>query len=280
MSPNDTFRRRRALRQKFRNRERLFGGWVSYAHPSITETFARAGFDFIAIDMEHSTISVEQAQRIIAACQSEGVACLPRPVSHSNDWIKPLLESGSDGILVQMVNTPEEVDALINLAKYPPVGHRTYGVNRAQMYGFDFDEYIRDWNDSSTLILQVESVVAVDNIERLLDRDEVDGVMVGPYDISGSLGVPGQTNHPLVQEAACKVIEACERRGKSCGTQVSDPSAQGVQDLFALGYNYAILGSDLFVLWRWAEQMRTVMSQMRGPVASPAIGAKDSAVRL
>ena len=92
----DLLERSAALRQRFRRRERLFGGWVSYAHPSITETFARAGFDFIAIDMEHATISLEQAQRIIAASQSEEVPCLPRPVSHSNDWIKPLVGGRSE----------------------------------------------------------------------------------------------------------------------------------------------------------------------------------------
>ena len=70
--------------------------------------------------MEHSTISIEQAQRIIAACQSEGVPCLPRPFSHSNDWFKPLLESGADGLLVQMVNTPEEIKAIIQDLKYAP----------------------------------------------------------------------------------------------------------------------------------------------------------------
>ncbi len=88
---NKIFEQRSALKQKLRNRERLFAGWISYAHPSITETFARAGFDFMFIDMEHSTISLEQGQRIIAASQSEGVPCIPRPVSHSNDYLKPLL---------------------------------------------------------------------------------------------------------------------------------------------------------------------------------------------
>lgn len=255
--------RREALKLKLRNRERLFGGWVSYAHPSITETFARAGFDFIAIDIEHSTISLEQAQRIIAASQGEGVPCLPRPVSHSNDWIKPLLESGADGMLIQMVNTPEELDALIHLFKYPPLGSRSYGVNRAQMYGFEFDEYVRSWNDTSSLVIQIESVRAVDNIELLLERDEVDGVMIGPYDMSGSLGVPGQTTHPTVIEASRRVIEACEKFGKSCGTQVADAAVDGVNELFQLGYTYAILGSDLFVLWKWAERMSCLMEVMR-----------------
>tara|TARA_B110000438_G_C15809982_1_gene649187 strand:+ start:936 stop:1727 length:792 start_codon:yes stop_codon:yes gene_type:complete len=260
---NSIFEQRAILKKKLRRRERLFAAWVSYAHPSITETFARAGFDFIAIDMEHSTITVEQAQRIIAACQGEGVPCLPRPVSHSNDWFKPLLESGADGLLVQMVSTPEDVAAIIGHLKYPPVGNRSYGVNRAQAYGFDFDSYIQSWNDTSSFIIQVESIQAVENIDKLLSFDEIDGVMVGPYDISGSLGVPGQTSHPLVIEASRKVIAACERFGKSCGTQVTDASEESVQALFDLGYTYAILSSDLFVLWKWSEKMQGMIKSMR-----------------
>ena len=255
--------KRFAMKTKLRNRERMFAGWVSYAHPSITETFALAGFDFIAIDMEHTTITLEQAQRIIAASQSEGVPCLPRPVSHSNDYFKPLLDSGADGLLVQMVNTQEEVVTIITDIKYPPVGRRTYGVNRAQSYGFDFDAYIESWNESSSLILQIESIEAVENIEKLLEFEEVDGVMIGPYDMSGSLGVPGQTSHPKVIDATRIVIDACERYKKSCGTQVADPTSEGVQSLFDLGYTFVVLGSDLFILWKWAEQMRGLMQSFR-----------------
>ena len=255
--------RQQKLKQALRNREQLFAAWVSYAHPSITETFAKVGFDFIAIDMEHSTISLTEGQRIIAACQSEGVPCLPRPVSHSNDYIKPLLESGADGILIQMVNTADEVTNLINDLKYPPIGKRSYGVSRAQGYGFDFSEYITQWNKSSTFIIQVESIEAVNNIEELLAFDEIDAVMVGPYDISGSLGVPGQLDHPNVLEASKKVISACEKYEKSCGTQLNDPNKENIKNLFDLGYTYAILGSDLFVLWKWAEQMKKIINSNR-----------------
>jgi len=261
--PNTKYLRRSALKKKLRNREQLFAGWVSYAHPSITETMARAGFDFIAIDMEHSTITVEQAQRIIAACQGEGTLCLPRPVSHSNDWIKPLLESDADGLIVQMVNKPSEVENLLAHIKYPPKGRRSFGVNRAQGYGFDFDSYIQTWNETSTFIIQVESIEAVENINQLLAFEDVDGVMVGPYDISGSLGVPGQTSHPDVIEASKNVIKACAKLGKSCGTQVADPTMENVQQLFDLGYTYAILGSDLFVLWKWAERMQVLVQALR-----------------
>ncbi|MGK0176377.1 MAG: 2-keto-3-deoxy-L-rhamnonate aldolase RhmA [Lentimonas sp.] len=255
----EILKRRRELKEKFARRERMFAGWISYAHPSITETFARAGFDFIAIDMEHSTISIEQGQRIIAASQAEGVPCLPRPVSHSNDYIKPLLESGADGMLIQMVNNSEEVKKLIEDIKFPPIGRRSYGVNRAQMYGFEFDSYIETWNESSSFLVQIESREAVDNIDSILAFDELDGVMVGPYDISGSYGVPGQLDHPLVIEASRKVILACEKAGKSCGTQVAEATKDSVDALFELGYTYAILGSDLFVLWKWAEAMNGII---------------------
>ncbi|OUW34648.1 MAG: 4-hydroxy-2-oxovalerate aldolase [Flavobacteriaceae bacterium TMED179] len=251
---------RKSLKNALRNREKLFGAWVSYAEPSITETFAKAGFDFLAIDMEHSTITLPQAQRIMAASQSYGVPCLPRPVSHSNDYFKPILESGADGLLVQMVNNPEEVENIINYLKYPPIGKRSYGVNRAQEYGFQFNEYISKWNNESCLIIQVESIEAVKNIEDLLSYDEIDGVMIGPLDISGSLGVPGETNHPKVIEASKKVISACKKHGKSCGTQIADPNRKSVEVLFDLGYTYAILGSDLFVLWKWAEEMKNIIS--------------------
>lgn len=250
------------LKKKLRNRERLFAGWVSFSHPSITETFARAAFDFIAIDMEHSTITLPEAQRIIAASQGEGVPCLPRPVSHSNDWIKPLIESGADGMLIQMVNTPQQVQSLINDIKYPPLGKRSYGVNRAQAYGFDFDTYINNWNKESIFMIQVESIEAVENIESLVAFDEVDAVMIGPLDISGSLGVPGQTNHPLVIEASKKVIAACKKYEKSCGTQVAEATEESAKELFDLGHTFAILGSDLFVLWKWAEKMNEIINKI------------------
>lgn len=256
---NKIFEKRIRLKQSLQKRKRIFGGWVSFSHPSITEIFAQAGFDFIAIDMEHTTISIEQAQRIIAACQGEGTLCLPRPVSHSNDWIKPLLESGADGLIVQMINTPQEVESIIQLAKFPPLGSRSYGVNRAHNYGLNFDDYIKKWNESSSVIIQVESIQAVENIEKLLEFDEIDGVMIGPYDISGSLGVPGKTSHQLVIEATRKVIEACEKFGKSCGTQIENPTEENIKTLFDLGYTFGILGSDLFVLSSWVKKVQELL---------------------
>ena len=260
---NDFFKKRSNLKKKLNNRDIMFAGWISYSHPSITETFARAGFDMLFIDMEHSTISIEQGQRIIACSQSEGIPCIPRPVSHANEYLKPLLESGADGLLIQMVENPSQVESLIANIKYPPIGKRTYGVNRAQAYGFDFDEYISNWNSTSTFMLQIESVEGVENIDSLIQFDEIDGVMIGPLDIAGSLGVPGQTKHPKVIDASIKVIDACKRRGISCGTQLAKTNHDDIQLLLNLGYNYVILGSDLFVLTEWASNIGSIVNKYK-----------------
>ena len=251
------------LKEKFAKRERTFGGWISYREPAIAETFAKAGFDFIAIDMEHTTISIDDANRIITSVQSEGGICIPRQVSHNNDYMKPMLEAGADGIMIPMVNTVDEANIIVNNFKFPPVGRRSFGVNRAHGYGFDFEKYISTWNDSGLFVIQIESITAVENIDVLLTIDGLDAVMIGPYDISGSLDVPGETDHPKVREAGRQVIDACERAGISCMTQVADVTADAVEDAFGQGYTSVVMGSDLFILWKWAESMRNIMEKHR-----------------
>jgi len=254
---------RQNLKEKFAKRERTFGGWISYREPAIAETFSKAGFDFIAIDMEHTTITTDEAGRIITSVQSEGGVCIPRQVSHNNDYMKPLLEAGADGIMMPMVNTIEEVDGILHNFKFPPKGRRSFGVNRAHGYGLDFERYISTWNDSGLLVVQIESITAVENIDVTVKARDVDAVMIGPYDISGSLNVPGETNHPKVREASRKVIDACSRNGVSCITQVADVTADAVEDAFDQGFTSVVLGSDLFVLWKWAVSMSDIMDKHR-----------------
>ena len=251
------------LKKSLNKRELLFGGWISYDHPSIAETFALTGFDFISIDMEHAPISLSSAQRIISISQAYQIPCLPRPVSHSNDFFKPLLDSGADGLIVQMVETSEEVNKISKYLKYPPIGNRTYGVNRAHSFGLNFKDYVNNWNEESILIVQIESKQGVKNIESIVSDPNVDGVMIGPYDLSGSLGVPGETSHPDVVDASKKVIEMCKQYNKSCATQISDPNLKNINKAIDEGYTFIILSSDLFVLSNWAQNMKKTIRNFK-----------------
>ena len=254
---------RKGLKNKLLDREHVFAGWTSIASPQITEILCRSGVDFIGIDVEHSTISQEQSQRIIAACHENDVLCLPRIASHNMEMIKRLLDSGADGIIVPMVNTPEDVKRIISWFKYSPLGNRSFGISRAQGYGFDFDDYAQNWNATSTLIVQIESIEGVENIDEILSFKEIDGAMIGPYDLSGSLGIPGQLEHPKVIEAGKKVIAACAKYGKACGTQIVEPDMENINSAFSDGYTFIVLASDVFLLWKWSERMGTIVNNIR-----------------
>ncbi len=264
----------RGVADRLRAREHVFGAWTSLAHPSITEIFAAGGVDLVGIDLEHSTISQEQAQWIIAAAHANGVACLPRVASHNYEQIKRLLDSGADGVIVPNVSRPGEVERIVEWCKYPPAGKRSYGVARAQGYGFEFERYTATWNTWSTIVIQIESIEGVEAANALLANPAIDGAMVGPYDISGSLGVPGQLDHPRVTEACVRVIDACRSHGKACGTHLVDPTEDSVRASLEAGYTFVILASDVFVLWKWSERMRGVIGVARNVARQHAPGAR------
>lgn len=256
-------KRRVELKSKLRNRERVFGAWTSLAHPSITEMFTHSGVDFVGIDIEHSTINQGESQRIIAASQAGGSLCLPRIASHNMEMVKRLLDSGADGIIVPMISTTEGVEKIISWIKYPPVGNRSYGIARGQGYGVDFEKYTNEWNDISSIIVQIESKEGIENIDKILSYDEIDGAMIGPYDLSGSLGIPGQIDSPIIAEAVKKVINACNRHGKACGTQDIAPDKESVEKAFKTGYTFIVLASDIFILWKWSQKMRDLLKNLR-----------------
>ncbi len=253
----------RDLKLRLLERKNVFGAWTSLAHPSITEIFVRSGVDFVGIDIEHSTISQEQSQRIIAACHAAGCKCLPRIASHNMEMIKRLLDSGADGIIVPMVQTLEEVNRLVSWVKYPPRGQRSFGIARGQGYGFDFEEYTSNWNEKSILVVQIESVEGVKNIDSIIAVPDVDGAMIGPYDLSGSLGIPGQLEHPDVIEASRKVIKACVRAEKACGTQIIEPDQNRINKALEEGFSFVVLASDIFVLWKWSASMQDLLKEYR-----------------
>lgn len=254
---------RNILKNRLKSRDQLFAGWTSLGHPQITDMLVRSDVDFVGIDIEHSTINQAQSQHIIAACHTGGIPCLPRIATHNQESIKRLLDSGADGVIVPTVETAEQVEKLIEWIKYPPKGKRGYGIACAQGYGHDFREYTSTWNESSILIIQIESVAAVDNIDTLLQFDEIDGVMVGPYDISGSLGIPGQINHEKVRQAGQHIVDACKKYNKACGTQDIDPSPESVKNAINSGYTFVVLASDVFILWKWGEQMQKLIKTCR-----------------
>lgn len=245
------------MKEKLKKCETVFGAWTSIGDEQISEIFCRSGVDFVGIDMEHSTINQENARRIITSCHVNDVFCLARVASHNEEMIKRLMDSNIDGLIIPMVENGEQAEKIVSWCKYPPLGNRGYGIAKAQGYGFDFGHYIKEWNNKSIVIAQIESQKGVDNIHEILPH--IDGIIIGPFDLSGSFGIPGQLGHPNVVKACQKVIDACKKTKKPCGTQLVESNKGNVKIALNDGYNFIILASDIFVLWKWSEKMRKII---------------------
>ena len=254
---------RKSIKAKFRKRDKIFGGWLSFEDQSIAELFSSINFDFIAIDMEHTTISNNLAKNIITSCNSKGKPCFPRPVSVNEDILKPLLDAGADGVIAPRVSSNEDLSRLIQNVKYPNLGNRSYGINRAQLYGLDEKEYFKNWNSSSTLIIQIETEDGVNNLGNILENKEIDGVMIGPYDLSGSLGVAGNLKHKKVLEASKYILNICDKHKVSCGTQLSNFDKKIIKKTFSKGFSFIILGSDLFALKNWSIECQKIIKNFK-----------------
>jgi 2-keto-3-deoxy-L-rhamnonate aldolase RhmA len=240
----------RRIKDKLRRGDPSLGTWMSMAHPSIAEILASAGYDWVVIETEHTAIDVSEVLRLIIAIEQRGSVPLVRLAWNDPIQAKAVLDSGAAGVLVPMVNTKAEAELAVAMTKYPPLGIRGVGLARAQGYGEDFDEYVKHANDDTLLIVQIEHKDAVANIDSILSVPGIDGTFIGPYDLSMSLGIPGQLSHPDVLAAKRRVLEATLASGLAAGIHFVHPGtaaaecAQAVAD----GYRFIALGTDILFL--------------------------------
>jgi 2-dehydro-3-deoxyglucarate aldolase len=240
----------RGIKEKMRRGEPSIGTWQSMAHESISEILAMAGYDFVVIETEHTAIDVSEVLRLIIAIEQRGSIPLVRLAWVDPIQAKAVLDSGAAGVLVPMVNTKANAELCVQMTKYPPLGARGVGLARAQGYGERFDEYVKHANDDSLLIVQIEHKTAVENIEEILSVPGIDGTFIGPYDLSMSLGIPGQINHPDVVAAKKKVLDATLAHGLIAGIHFVHPTsaAADCKAAVAAGYRFIAIGTDILFL--------------------------------
>lgn len=204
------------LKKRLMNKDLTVGSWITLAHQAIAEIMAKAGFDWIAVDLEHSVITIREAEELIRVVDLCGSVPLVRLSANDPIQIKRVMDAGAYGVIVPMVNSAEEARKAVEAVRYPPDGKRGVGLARAQGYGSSFERY-KEWlGRESIVIVQVEHITAVENLEAIMSVDGVDGFIVGPYDLSGSLGIPGQFDHSLMIEAM-KVVQTFMKKNKKAG---------------------------------------------------------------
>ena len=224
------------------------GSWIQIGHPAIAEIMASVGFDWLVVDLEHSAITLREAEDLIRVIDLKGVVPLVRLSSNNPEQIKRIMDAGSHGVIVPMVNSLEEAEAAVASVKYPPVGWRSFGLARAQGYGARFEDYLAWQRENSLVIVQIEHINAVNCLESILSVEGVDAYFVGPYDLSGSLGMPGQFDHPEFLKAMDQISEIASKCGIPGGVHIVEPDPEQLKKSIEQGNRFIAYGADIRML--------------------------------
>ena len=237
-----------SLKSKLKNNELTIGTWLSLAHPAIAEIMVKAGFDWVTIDLEHSVITVREAEEMIRIVDLGGSVPLVRLSANDPIQIKRMMDAGARGVIVPMVNTREDVDRAVLAVHYPEIGTRGVGLARAQGYGAAFQENL-DWlKNEVVIIVQIEHINAVENIDAILSCNDVDGYIIGPYDLSASMGLNGQFDHPDVVAALNKTRETGMALKKPGGIHVVEPNPEELKSRIKEGFQFLAYSVDFRML--------------------------------
>ena len=237
--------------QRLRQNDLLLGTMLTLPSPELAEMISSCGYDWLFMDGEHGNLSTLDWQRMLQAVAGRSAAII-RVATNSEREIKKVLDIGADGIIAPQVNTADEARHVVACCKYPPQGIRGVGLARAQGYGRNFAAYMESANDNIAVIVQAEHIDAVNNIDEIVEVDGIDAVFIGPYDLSASMGLMGQVDHPEIVEAIDRVGRACQQRDITLG--YFGTTAESVQDYVSKGYHLICAGTDAGFVTAGAEE--------------------------
>ena len=215
---------------RLRAGECVFGCFIRYPEPGLAELVALQGFDFVVLDGEHGTMEPRECENMVRAAELRGVTPLVRVPENRPATILRFLDTGAQGVHVPLVGSAADADAAVRSVKYGPRGRRGLTAVRAASYGQEepLGEYVERANQETLVVIQIETREALEQVPGIAAVDGVDVVFVGPTDLSHTLGVPGQTAHPLLEEAYEGVARGVQGSDAALGVLVPDEAGAAV----------------------------------------------------
>lgn len=234
------------LLRKLREKEVCYGATITISSPVVSEIMSHLSFDWLWFEMEHSTMNHESVLTMLQATNGSDVSTIVRVPWNDKTMIKRILDTGTDGIIIPLIRTKEDAEYAVRAMKYPPVGERGAGLSRAQCYGLHMGEYMATANEDVMTILMIEHIDAVNNIDEILSVEGIDSIMIGALDLSGSMGILGQTSDPRVEDAIQKVLAASKKADMPCGIIAFDQTQ--AKDRVSQGFANIVIGMDVVYL--------------------------------
>jgi 4-hydroxy-2-oxoheptanedioate aldolase len=247
------------MKQRLRAGEPVFGGLLRTPEPTLVEVLGYAGYDYVVLDAEHGAHSFETLDALILTAYANDITPIVRVNENRPGLIMRVLDIGAQGVLVPHIKTPDDARRAVAAALYPPEGARGIGPNRGSQFGaIPGDEYFKAINEEVAVLLMVEEAEAVESIDAITDIDGITALSIGLSDLSGSLGVPGQANHPSVNAAVDQVMGVAARKGIPVSLSVR--TVAEVRDALKRGARLASVGTLETVLYQalktWIEHAK------------------------
>jgi 2-keto-3-deoxy-L-rhamnonate aldolase RhmA len=248
------------IRRRLAAGEVTIGSWLCMGSPAAAEIMAAAGFDWLAIDLEHTAITLREAEQMMRAMEPAGCTPLVRVTSNDRDQIKRVLDIGAGGVIVPMVNSRADAEAALRAVHYPPHGERGVGLGRAHRWGAGFGDYLARFGEECLVVVQVEHRDGVAALEDVLAVPGIQASIIGPYDLSGSLGMPGAFDAPEFVEQLRRYESISRIAGVPMGYHVVTPDARLIAAKAAEGNRFLALSTDFLFL---GESARSAINDLR-----------------
>ena len=229
------------------NKKIKIGSWITTFNPSAANLMSSLGFEWLCIDLEHSSIDLFQMEHLISIIEKNGCQPFVRVGKNDDLIIKRSLDSGAQGIIVPMIKDKGDAKKAVDSCKYPPLGTRGVGFGRAQLYGFNFKNYIKH-SKKISIILQIEHKDAIRNLTEILSVPGISGTLIGPYDLSASLGTIGKLNSPGVKKALAYYEKMSKKHKINMGIHMVNPNLNKYKQYLKKGYQFVAIGTDMIFL--------------------------------
>jgi len=243
------------LKEALEEGKNVFGPFMKFTDPAAVEIMGFAGFDFVIIDAEHGPISMQSAQNMIRAAETANITPIIRVSSNDEALILRALDIGAQGIEIPQINSKSQAIKAVKSVKYSPQGER--GVCRyvraANYSSMDKFKYFKSANEETMIIAHIEGVEGINNLDEILSVPGIDVIFIGPYDLSQSLGIPGEVNNPLVTERMKEVVLKCKQNKIAVGTFADD--IETAKFWVSLGVQYMSFSVDVGILYEATKQI-------------------------
>lgn len=242
-------------KKKLERGETIYGIFANACSPDLVEMMGIAGFDFIVVDSEHSSTNEMNNRILNMAGEAQGVSMFTRIPNKLDSTVLRSLDAGAKGLLVPQVNSREEAESVCRAARYYPEGLRGVTLPRNADYGvgIDLGNYFKHCNENLLMAVQCENILGVPHLEEIAQVPGVDVIFIGPFDLSQSMGIPGQTQSPQVMEVVQKVLEVTKKNNKYPGIFVGN--AAQAKYYADMGFKYIIVATDLMLFGSACKQV-------------------------